>query len=125
MQTIDIKLNDIPFDTPFRLEHNGTPIVVIRTKERITAYHDICPHAQWPLSEGEIVDGHLECPGHGWQFSLETGQCLNSPAYCLTSFLVSTFSDSVRIDCHQIPEKENKCRPLLKPKPCSTINSGD
>lgn len=102
MPNIEIKLIDIPINKPFRLEHNGIPIVVIRTKEQITAYHDICPHAQWPLSEGEIVDGHLECPGHGWQFSLETGQCLNSPTYCLTSFPVSTSSDSVRIECNQL-----------------------
>ena len=30
MPRIELKLNEIPFERPFRLEHLGTPIVLIR-----------------------------------------------------------------------------------------------
>lgn len=43
-----------------------------------TVFSDICPHRLAPLSEGRIVDGCLECPYHGWQFS-ETGACEKIP----------------------------------------------
>jgi toluene monooxygenase system ferredoxin subunit len=72
-------------------------IVVIRTSRGITAFHDRCPHAEWPLSEGEVANGVLECPGHGWRFDVATGQCLNPPTYRLTPFAVVTRDDHVRI----------------------------
>jgi len=104
MPSIELALHEIPFDEPFRVEQEGTPIVVIRTQHGISAYYDVCPHAQWPLSDGEIVDGYLECPGHGWQFRLESGQCINAPAYCLTALPVRVDSTTVRIDCEQCIE---------------------
>jgi nitrite reductase/ring-hydroxylating ferredoxin subunit len=72
-------------------------VVVIRSSQGITAFHDRCPHAEWPLSEGEVANGILECPGHGWRFDIATGQCLNSPIYRLTSFAVMICDDRVRI----------------------------
>lgn len=41
-------------------------------------FADICPHRLAPLSEGRIVDGCLECPYHGWQFS-PSGSCEKIP----------------------------------------------
>ncbi|OKH15076.1 Rieske 2Fe-2S domain-containing protein [[Limnothrix rosea] IAM M-220] len=41
-------------------------------------FADVCPHRLVPLSEGRIVDGCLECPYHGWQFS-ESGSCEKIP----------------------------------------------
>jgi nitrite reductase/ring-hydroxylating ferredoxin subunit len=75
-------------------------VVVIRSSQGITAFHDRCPHAEWPLSEGEVANGILECPGHGWRFDIATGQCLNSPIYCLTSFAVMIRDDRVHIALH-------------------------
>ncbi|MGB2923900.1 MAG: Rieske 2Fe-2S domain-containing protein [Limnothrix sp.] len=47
-------------------------------------FRDVCPHRLAPLSEGRIVDGCLECPYHGWQFS-ETGSCEKIPFQAETS----------------------------------------
>ena len=72
MPHIDVKLDSIPFQTPVRLEHAETGIVVMRTAEGIKAFLDSCPHAGWRLSEGELINGVLECPGHGWEFKAAT-----------------------------------------------------
>jgi toluene monooxygenase system ferredoxin subunit len=93
-----MKLDNIPLAMPVRLEHAGAAIVVIRTRNGVSAFHDRCPHAQWPLSEGEMVDSMLVCAGHGWQFNVTTGQCLSSPAYQLKPLSVVVHHDSIRIE---------------------------
>jgi nitrite reductase/ring-hydroxylating ferredoxin subunit len=98
MPHIDIKLDKIPLEIPIHLKHDGAAIVVIRTTDGVSAFHDRCPHAQWPLSEGDMIDGILVCPGHGWQFNVTTGQCLNSPAYQLKPLSVVVYNDSIHID---------------------------
>ena len=39
---------------------------------------DICPHRAAKLSDGQIIDGKIECLYHGWQFGTD-GQCLHIP----------------------------------------------
>jgi nitrite reductase/ring-hydroxylating ferredoxin subunit len=102
MLRIEVGLDDIPTDIPFRLEHNGSAIVVVRTCNKITAFQDSCPHAQWRLSEGELVDGVIKCPGHGWGFDAATGRCLEVPAYCLKSLSVEVLANSVRFEWEQL-----------------------
>jgi nitrite reductase/ring-hydroxylating ferredoxin subunit len=98
MPRIELKLGEIPFKGPFRVEHFGTPIVLIRDGDSVAAYLDRCPHAHWPISEGEIENGILHCAGHGWQFDILTGRCVNAPAYRLTPLSVSVFEDNVAVE---------------------------
>lgn len=98
MPRIEHKLNEIPFERPFRLEHLGTPIVLIRKGDSVAAYLDRCPHAHWPLSEGEIDNGTLHCPGHGWEFDILTGRCINAPAYSLKGVSVTVSINNVVIE---------------------------
>src|SRR5262249_7703633 len=86
---------EIPTDRLLRVERDGATLVVIRLSEGVFAYHDRCPHAYWPLSQGTLNNGVLECPGHGWEFDVETGRCLNAAAYCLIPIGVMREGDSV------------------------------
>ena len=95
MPKIDLKLDDIPLNSPWRIESNGSPIVIIRTNGAIHAFTDRCPHAHWPLSEGELKDGVLQCIGHGWEFDIETGRCLTVPICSLEP--LSTIVDSNKV----------------------------
>ena len=36
-----------------------------------------CKHQGADLTLGTIKDGIATCPRHGWQYDLETGECLN------------------------------------------------
>ena len=98
MPRIEMKLEQIPLEMPVRPTQDGAAIVVIRTRLGVRAFHDRCPHAQWPLSEGEMVDGILVCPGHGWQFDATTGQCLTSPTYALKPLSVVVENGNVHIE---------------------------
>ena len=80
-----------------RLEQGTEAIVLLRTEHQISAFPDCCPHAQWRLSEGELIHGVLECPGHGWQFDAATGACLTAATYRLRPLPVHVQADRVSI----------------------------
>ena len=46
---------------------------------RVACVRDLCPHRGAALSLGEIAEGHLQCPFHGFQFD-STGRCAVIPA---------------------------------------------
>jgi len=47
----------------------------------VFACEDRCSHAEFPLSEGEMVDDFvIECGLHGAQFDIRTGEVLEPPA---------------------------------------------
>jgi nitrite reductase/ring-hydroxylating ferredoxin subunit len=106
---IEIPLGDIPADRPMRVEFGERGIVVVRTANGISAFEDSCPHAQWRLSDGELIGDVLECPGHGWEFQGTTGRCVNVPAYCLKRFDVIVHGDIVEIEiAGAIDEGDNR-----------------
>jgi phenylpropionate dioxygenase-like ring-hydroxylating dioxygenase large terminal subunit len=60
----------------------GTSIVLFRTTKGLSAMIDRCPHRNYPLSKGRVVDDHIECPYHGWRFGLD-GSCASVPGCVL------------------------------------------
>ena len=44
------------------------------------ALHDVCSHADVPLSEGDVDGGSIECWLHGSRFDLATGAPSGLPA---------------------------------------------
>ncbi len=66
---------------------NGGRVVKIGAR-RIGVYHhaekwyalkDMCPHAGVSLSQGPVQDEQVMCVGHGWLFSLLTGEVTRGP----------------------------------------------
>ena len=43
------------------------------------ALKDICPHAGVSLVKGPVENGAVMCVGHGWTFSLATGDIAKGP----------------------------------------------
>lgn len=63
------------------VEYDGEEIAVFRLEDGFYAINNICSHAEAPLAEGEVIDGCIvECPLHGAQFDIRTGQNLSFPA---------------------------------------------
>ena len=60
----------------------GTPVALFRTEAGLAALLDRCPHRNYPLSKGRIVEGALECPYHGWRFAAD-GRCVAVPGCAL------------------------------------------
>ena len=72
-------LKDLPPHRPHSFSLYDEPLVLFRNKqEKLVCLIDRCPHRAAKLSDGQIIDGKLECLYHGWQFGSE-GQCLHIP----------------------------------------------
>jgi nitrite reductase/ring-hydroxylating ferredoxin subunit len=67
---------------------NSKRISVYRHENQWYALKDSCPHAGVSLERGPLMDGHVMCPGHGWRFSLKTGEMAGYPG---ADFAVATF----------------------------------
>jgi 3-phenylpropionate/trans-cinnamate dioxygenase ferredoxin component len=60
---------------------DGTPLCVGNADGQLFAVRDECPHASFPLSNGQLMPGaRLECGWHGAQFDCRTGAVLEGPA---------------------------------------------
>ena len=71
---------DLAEDTPFGVVVEGTPVCLVRTGGEVFAVRDECTHEAVRLSEGDVVDGVIECWRHGSCFDLRTGAVLSLPA---------------------------------------------
>ncbi len=62
------------------VEVDGVKVAVIHENERFFALHDCCSHEEFPLSDGDLDNGHVTCILHGARFELETGTAVALPA---------------------------------------------
>ncbi|KAJ8751662.1 hypothetical protein K2173_025821 [Erythroxylum novogranatense] len=70
---------DVPNDAPLGLTVFDKQIVLYKDGHgELRCYEDRCPHRLAKLSEGQLIDGRLECLYHGWQFEGE-GKCVKIP----------------------------------------------
>jgi nitrite reductase/ring-hydroxylating ferredoxin subunit len=59
---------------PRALKHKNQRACLVRTKERIIAFFDECPHKREPLSRGNCTkEGRIVCSLHSYIFDLTTG----------------------------------------------------
>ncbi|XP_047323962.1 protein TIC 55, chloroplastic-like [Impatiens glandulifera] len=71
---------NIPDDAPLGLTVYDVNLVLFRDGNgQLRCYEDRCPHRLAKLSEGQLVDGRIECLYHGWQFEGEDGKCVKIP----------------------------------------------
>ena len=72
-------LQDLSKDRPYIFSLYDEPFVLFRNQDgQLVCLTDRCPHRAAKLSDGQIIDGKIECLYHGWQFGSE-GECLHIP----------------------------------------------
>ncbi|NEQ13381.1 MAG: Rieske 2Fe-2S domain-containing protein, partial [Moorea sp. SIO3E2] len=72
-------VQDLPTDRPYSFSLYDEPLVLFRNQDgKLACLTNRCPHRAAKLSEGQIIDGKIECLYHGWQFGRD-GQCLHIP----------------------------------------------
>ena len=94
-------LGDLPEGTPVSVElSSGEALCLIKVRGEVYAFEDRCSHAEFPLSDGEMVDDHaIECPLHGAQFDVTCGKALSGPARGdVKSFPVSLVGNDVFVE---------------------------
>ncbi len=78
---------------------NEKAVAVFNVEGEFFAINDLCSHADASLSEGEVYDCKVECPLHGAEFDLKTGEALTPPASkAVDCYKVTTDDDSIYIE---------------------------
>ena len=85
MNQLACLVDDVAPGSALRVELEGEngPVEVAIARNSDGSWHaisDICSHGQVSLSDGEVVDGTIECWLHGSTFDLNTGHPLALPA---------------------------------------------
>ncbi|MGE4649536.1 MAG: Rieske 2Fe-2S domain-containing protein [Myxococcota bacterium] len=93
------QLNDIPSHRGLRVVVDGIGIGLYRVGQKLYAMEDACPHAGYPLSEGELEGCIISCRAHGWPFDVRTGFDPDHPdGFPIPCFAVEVAGDEVRIN---------------------------
>lgn len=63
----------------------------------LRAYDGACPHAGFPLADGDVTDDVLTCSAHSWEFDLTTGAGVNPDNCRLHSYPVRRDGDQIAV----------------------------
>jgi nitrite reductase/ring-hydroxylating ferredoxin subunit/uncharacterized membrane protein len=74
-----LEVGEIPDGAPVKAKLGAQNLVLVRQGDVIHALHEQCAHAGGPLSEGEVIDGCIQCPWHASRFELATGRRRRGP----------------------------------------------
>jgi nitrite reductase/ring-hydroxylating ferredoxin subunit len=87
----------------FDLERNGESIAIFRDGDHVSAIANRCAHQGGPLGEGQIIDGCVTCPWHGYQYRACDGQ--SPPPYTekIPTHRVRITKGRVEIDAKALP----------------------
>ncbi|CDO09754.1 Rieske (2Fe-2S) protein [Mycolicibacterium cosmeticum] len=80
-----------------RVEVDGLAIALFQAGGRVYALADLCVHQDRSLFKGTLLDGKVICPGHQWQFDLETGYEADQDR-CQPSYPVRVQDGTVYVD---------------------------
>ncbi|CAN5474872.1 Rieske (2Fe-2S) protein [soil metagenome] len=83
-----------------RVECDGVAVALFAAADRIYAMADVCIHQDRSLSKGTLLHGKVVCPGHQWQFDLETGYEEDQDR-CQPTYPVRVEADTVYV--HPVP----------------------
>ena len=78
-------------------------ISIFNVEGEFYAIDDMCSHAEASLSEGEVFDCKIECPLHGAEFDLKTGEAVTLPA----TRPVETYAVSIEDEIIYLEMNEN------------------
>lgn len=82
-----------------RIQHNDKVVALVNIDDNFYAIDGVCSHAGGPLCRGGIVaeEKVISCPWHGWEYDLQSGECLMDPSLKQKTYAVVVDGDTVKI----------------------------
>lgn len=90
-------LLDIPEGGVLAKTIGGEKVLLSRRGSIVTCFQNACAHLGLPLTDGEIEDGIITCPHHGFQYDLSSGECLTAPEVQLQPHAVRVIGTQVEV----------------------------
>ncbi len=90
-------ISDIPEGGILEKQIKNRAVLLYRKGEIVSCVDNVCAHLGMPLEMGEISDGIITCPYHGFQYLLETGECMTVPEVQLKVHAVRVIGDKIEV----------------------------
>ena len=97
-------LSELPPGTCCQVDVEGQAVAVFNVDGVIHAIGGTCTHRGGPLGEGELDGTVVECPWHGAQFDVTTGQVVGPPAaQSVPAYTVLVQGEDIKVDVSAPP----------------------
>ena len=90
-------LSEIPENSVRSMMLGGEKVLLSRNGSSVTCFQNACAHLGFPIHDGEIENGIITCPHHGFQYDLSSGECLTAPEVQLQSHAVRVIGPKVEV----------------------------
>ncbi|WP_244500131.1 NifU family protein [Methyloceanibacter superfactus] len=90
-------LEEIPEGGVRSMVVGGEKLLLSRRGTMVTCFQNACAHLGFPLQDGEVEDGIITCPHHGFRYDLGSGECLTAPEVQLQSHAVRVTGSKVEV----------------------------
>ena len=76
-------LDDIPEGGVHSTVISGEKVLLSRRGNAVSCFQNACAHLGFPIHNGDIENGIITCPHHGFRYDLSNGECLTAPEVAL------------------------------------------
>jgi nitrite reductase (NADH) small subunit/3-phenylpropionate/trans-cinnamate dioxygenase ferredoxin subunit len=87
-------------------------IALFRDETGCHAIDDTCPHMGASLAGGDLENGIVTCPWHGWRFRVADGTWADNPRIKIPAFAVRVTDGDVQVE---VPEAKPRPAPGATP----------
>lgn len=91
------RIDEIPDRGIREVQIKGKSVLLSRNGRAVSCFDNSCAHLGMPLDMGEVADGVITCSYHGFQYRLETGECITAPEVQLRTHAVRVLGDRVQV----------------------------
>jgi Fe-S cluster biogenesis protein NfuA/nitrite reductase/ring-hydroxylating ferredoxin subunit len=90
-------ITEIPDGGVRGLTLGGEKVILSRQGKVVTCFQNACAHLGFALDDGEVEDGIITCPYHGFRYDLASGECLTAPEVQLQPRAVRVIGSRVEV----------------------------
>lgn len=97
-----LKTSELSINSSKVINLGDKQIALFNYEGEYYALDDMCSHAEASLSEGDVYDCKVECPLHGAEFDLKTGDAVTLPATkSVNKYIVNVEDDYIFLEMKQ------------------------
>ena len=91
------KVGDIPPGTAKSFQLKGLYVAVFNCGGKFYASSNICKHEGGFLADGYLTGTTVMCPLHGWEYQVDSGECLTAPGANLKTYPLQVHGDEIQV----------------------------
>ena len=92
-----VHLPDLADGTTQIINLDGRSVLLSRFGDKLTCFENACAHMGVAMTGGEFRDGRVTCPYHGFEYALDSGECLTAPEVQLQPHRVRVAGERVEV----------------------------